>query len=154
NNCVVKGGLNIRDPMRDVLALLLLENLLLAFGAGGPAAGSCFCHIELSFLRPLSLRRCLLLVRDRALSRSFAGSRVGMSALSTHREAAPVTISPIRTDLDEPLDIDRSILSQVSFDATLAFNHLTDPVDLVFIQIHDLFHRLDFGSAQNLLRTR
>src|SRR5579863_8936759 len=99
---VVKGGLHVAQPMRNVLALLLFERLLLAFflRRGCRAARCCwFCHkfaLSSWLLAPSSrpkaksgkpiadLRFCrrFLLLRDRSLARAFPRASIGMRSLS------------------------------------------------------------------------
>ncbi len=44
NDRVVERGLDMSDPMRDILPLFFLEDLLLAFCSGARAGCCCLCH--------------------------------------------------------------------------------------------------------------
>src|SRR5271157_2819897 len=146
DNGVVEGRLNVHQPVRNVLALLLLELLGLAFlvRSGG---SRCFGH-------ELCLPRCFLLVRYRALTRTLAGAGVGVGALPADGQAAAMTIPTIRTDLDEPLDVHRDVFAQIAFDVAALLDDLTDAVDLVFIEVAHLLGGLHIGRAENALRAR
>src|SRR5271157_2592510 len=146
DNGVVEGRLNVHQPVRNVLALLLLELLGLAFlvRSGG---SRCFGH-------ELCLPRCFLLVRYRALTRTLAGAGVGVGALPTDGQAAAMTIPTIRTDLDEPLDVHRDVFAQIAFDVAALLDDLTDAVDLIFIEVAHLLGGLHIGRAENALRAR
>src|SRR5947209_18336588 len=96
----------MHEPMGNVLALLLLKLLGLAFFLrrcrAACCACCCFCHNQLSNLRSqgsgarsqehlltpetrhlvLCLRRRLLLLGDRAFTRAFTGTRVGVRTLA------------------------------------------------------------------------
>src|SRR5205823_1918426 len=63
DNGVVEGGLDVSNPMRDVLALLLLKNLLFAFGAGSCRAACWFCHSSF----PLDCWRTIVHARRSAM---------------------------------------------------------------------------------------
>src|SRR6185369_12436353 len=93
---VVERSLNVHDAVRHILLFPLLEGLaatlagLLFCRAACGCACCCFRHDSF-----LGLRRGFLLVRDRALTRAFAGARVGVRALSADRQAAAVTIAAV-----------------------------------------------------------
>src|SRR5690242_1290644 len=107
--------------MRHVLLLLLLERLLLAFFLRRCCSGSggCywFCHVVSSqfLVRSLCLSCGLLLVRDRALARTLAGTRVGVGALSADRQITAVTRATVRADLDETLDVHGDVFAKIAF---------------------------------------
>src|SRR5258708_17830815 len=157
--------------MRNVLALLLLEGFLLAFFLRcGRAARCCWfshklvssgqcpvvswsglCWPLITAHRTLLLcfRRRLLLLRDRALARAFAGARVRMSALSADRQVAAMAEAAIGADFDEPFDVHRNFLAQIALDQPLLLNHGTDAVDFFFAEVLDLLHRIHFGLVEN-----
>src|SRR5262245_39998059 len=78
-----------------------------------------------------------LLLRDRALARTFAGARIGAGPLSAHRERAAMTHAAVAADFHQPLDVHRDFLAQVALDAALLFDHAADLPDIVFGQILD-----------------
>src|SRR5258706_12632984 len=57
----------------------------------------------------------LLLVGDLSFHRSFASARIGLRALTAHRQTATMPISAIGTDFLKALDIQQNALSQISF---------------------------------------
>src|SRR5580704_4430878 len=131
---VVEGRLHVAQSMGNVLALLLLERLLLAFFLRcGRAARCCWlCHESvLGFLSSqfsetpvltenrelsteswfLGFRRRLLLGRHSPFARAFTSARVGMSALPADRQVPAVTKAAIGADFDEPFDVHRNFLA-------------------------------------------
>src|SRR5690348_14861558 len=96
-----------------------------------PSAILCFC-------------RRFLLLGYRALARSFTRTRVGVRTLSANRQVAAMTKPAIRADFNQPLDVHGDVLAQITFHVALGFNGLADAVDLIFVQVLDLLHRLDF----------
>src|SRR3954452_23709363 len=82
-----------------------------------------------AFAIRLRLTRRLLLIRHGAATRSLAGARVGVGALSPHRQAAAVPEPAIRAHLDVTLDIHRDFFAKVALDGALLFEDLTDAVD-------------------------
>src|SRR5579863_1828075 len=101
---------------------------------------------ERQFLR---LRRCLLLRRNRALARAFAGSGVGVRTLSTNRQIPAMAIPAVGTDFDEPLDVHRNFLAQIAFDQPFGLDYLTDAVHLVLAEVLDLLHWFDLGLIED-----
>jgi hypothetical protein len=69
--------------------------------------------------------------------------------LSADWQIPTMAVSTIGTDFDEPLDVHRNFLAQVSFDQTFGFDDLADAVDLVFAQVLNLLHRLDLRLVEN-----
>src|SRR5258708_16006452 len=104
------------------------------------------CGIGIS--EKLCLRRCFLLVRDRAFARAFAGARVGVCALSADRQIAAMTVATVGANFDQPLDVHGDVFAQITFHAAFAFNGLADAVDLFFVQVLDLFDGLDVGGGK------
>src|SRR5512143_1763046 len=102
----------------------------------------------------LCLGRCLLLVRDRSLARSLAGTRVGVGALSANRQTAAMTEAAVRTDFDQPLDVHRNVFAKVAFDVAFIFDDLTNAVDLFFTQVLDGLERVNVRRVQYLARAR
>ena len=58
-----------------------------------------------------------------------------MGALTANRQVATMAESPIRTDLDEALDVHRNILTQIAFNAAFSFDHLADAIYFIFAEI-------------------
>src|SRR5947207_5940025 len=102
----------------------------------------------------LSLGCGLLLVGDCALARSFAGTRIGMSALAPDRQVAAMAEPTIGTDFNQPLDMHGDIFAEVTFHIAFILNDLADAVDLIFIQVLNLLHLLDVGGGKDAARAR
>src|SRR5512146_3564783 len=170
---VVERGVDGHEPMRDVLTLFLLELLGLALFLGaGSGACLCFSHFaksnpksevsetfpHLRYLADVVIKLCLgarlLLVGDGALARSFAGTRVGVRALSANRQAAAMTEAAVRADFDQPLDVHRNVFAKIAFDAALVFNHLADAVNLFFTEVLAGLERVNVRGVQDLARAR
>src|SRR3954471_7904418 len=100
----------------------------------------------------LCLARDLLLVRNSALTRTFAGARIGVRALSTDRQAATVTKSTVRSDFDQPLDMHRDVFAEIAFDSAFALDDLADAIDFIFTEVLNLLGGLDGSGLQDLVR--
>src|SRR5206468_8153706 len=98
--------------------------------------------------------RRLLLIGGRSLTRTLAGTSVGMCSLSADLQVTAMTEAAIGADFDEPLNAHRDFLAQIAFDQTLAFNHLADSVHFIFTQVLDLLHRIHIGLIENARRAR
>src|ERR1700751_673082 len=139
--------------MRDMLAFLLLEGFLLSFfiRRGACAARCCWFSYRTS---SLCLCRRLLLLRDRSLTRPFAGTRIRMRALPANRQVPTMAESAIGADFDEPLDVHRNFLAQITFHQSLGLNDRADAVDLFFAEVRHLLHRVDLRLVENASRAR
>src|SRR6266550_6368061 len=73
----------------------------------------------------LPVRQLLLLAGDR-LGRTLARARVGVGALTTHRQSAAMTQAAIAAEIHQTLDIHAGLAPQVAFDHIVAVNHLAD----------------------------
>src|SRR5579864_5837398 len=144
-------------------------------GAAGPPAAAGFAISEFSVLGSqfsvvarftsttenwelrtgfLCFRSRLLLIRDRSLTRSLAGTRVGMRALSANRQVAAVTVSAVGADFDEPLDVHRNFFAQIAFHHAFGLDDLADAVDLVFAEVLNLLVPVHVRLLQNTGRAR
>lgn len=63
-----------------------------------------------------------------------------------------MTNSSVGADLDETPDVLSDLFSQISFNAPLILNHLSDAASLFFRQVLDLDCRFDLGCPENLAR--
>src|SRR5260370_12382484 len=104
-----------RAPRRRLLQLLVLPCFR--------ALSSQFSVLNKTVLgttenRELTTGLCLcrlLLLRDRAFARTFAGTSVGVRALPANRQVPAMTESAIRPDFDEPLDVHRNSFPHIAF---------------------------------------
>src|SRR5260370_16277554 len=94
-------------------------------------------------LLPLCFRRRLLLIRHCAAPRSLTGAGVGMSALASNRQAAPMPQAAVGAHLDVTLDVHRDFLAQVAFDGSPFFEDLADVVDFLFPHFPSLFSHIN-----------
>jgi len=53
-----------------------------------------------------------------------------MSALSLNREIMPMPISPIGTYIDQPLDVQRDLFTELPFDLVFGFDYPPDAAEL------------------------
>src|SRR5581483_454430 len=157
-------------PWVTCLRSFFLNVFFLPFFSGVPPAAAGFAITFLSSVigvrrqyyeatgeRPttvLVLFRSVLLLRDRALARSFTGARVGMGTLSTNRQIPAMAVSTIRSDFDEPLDIHRNVFTQIAFDRTFRFDDLSDAVYFIFAQILNFLRPLDVRLLKNARSAR
>ena len=63
-------------------------------------------------------------------------------------------IATIRANFNQPLDVHGDVFAQITFHAAFVLNGLADAVDLLFIEIMHLFHRLYVGGGKNPPGTR
>jgi hypothetical protein len=85
-----------------------------------------FCH----FLTPrLSL---LFLLAGNGLCRAFAGTRIGVGTLATHRQITAMPQSPQTTKVQIALDIHRRLAAKVTFNQEIRVDNVTQFCQLVF----------------------
>src|SRR5260370_20146414 len=104
-------------------------------------------------LLPLCFRRRLLLIRHCAAPRSLTGAGVGMRAVASNRQAAPMPQAAVGAHLDVTLDVHRDFLAQVAFHGSLFFEDLANGADFIFAQIAYLFVKINPRAKQQRLRT-
>src|SRR6266568_1396338 len=92
---------------------------------------------------PLRLRRRFSLLCYRSLTRSLAGTRVGMRTLAADGQVTTMTKAAIGTDFDEPLYAHRNFLAQIALHHPFTFNDLANAVYFVFAKVLDLLHRIN-----------
>src|SRR6516225_10278684 len=78
-----------------------------------------------------------LLLRNGALARALARTRVRLGPLAAHRQVAAVPQSAEAADFHQPLDVHGDLLAEIAFDAALLLDHLADAADVVLGQILD-----------------
>src|SRR5262245_10924908 len=112
------------------------------------------------FDRPLSLshacaRPSLLLApnADRLL-RSAPLASVGLRPLTPDRQVAAMPHAPIGADLDEPLDVQRDLATEVALDLVASVDELAEPVDLLLGEVTDPRVGVDVRLGQDLLGRR
>src|SRR5437868_3916867 len=101
----------------------------------------------------LCLRCRFLLVRYRALTRTFASAGVCVRALSPHRKVTTMTEAAVGADLDQPLDMHRGVLTKITLDVGLILDDLANAVDFVLVQVLNFLVRVDAGCGQDTRRT-
>src|SRR6266851_1370830 len=104
----------------------------------------------------------LFLAGDR-LGRSLARSRVGVGALTAHRQAAAMPQAPIAAEIHQPLDVDASLATKIALDDVVAVDHfadlqnflvaqLADPAVLGDLDLFDDLGRAPLADAMNVLK--
>src|SRR6266566_4177494 len=110
-SCVRDGGCGwlpcpFQKPSCDLSAAVM--------PAATPQNASSEWRIDHSLLpTPYSLFALLFLAGDR-LGRSFARARVGVGALTAHRQAAAMTQAPIAAEIHQPLDVDAGLATKIA----------------------------------------
>src|SRR5262245_59833105 len=74
---------------------------------------------------------CDLLLGHRRATRPLPGPRIGMGALASNRQPAPVAQPPVAPDIHQALDIELDLFSQIALDAALLIHNRADPIQLV-----------------------
>src|SRR6202790_5382706 len=74
---------------------------------------------------PLAIRPLFLLAGDR-LGRTLARARVGVGALTAHRQAAAMTQATIATEIHQPLDVHAGLATQIALDEIVAVYNLAN----------------------------
>src|SRR5258708_24428973 len=82
---------------------------------------------------PSGLLRHRLLAGDRP-GRSLAGARVGVRALTAHRQTLAMAQAAIAAEIHQPLDVHRHLPPEIAFDGEFAVDELADAQDLVLGQ--------------------
>src|SRR5690606_13262142 len=82
------------------------------------------------------LSRSLLLTGNR-LCRTLASPRVGVSALTTHRQTLAVAQTTVAAQIHQALDVHGDFTPQVALDDEIAVDRLADARDLVIGQLVD-----------------
>src|SRR4029434_723844 len=93
-----------------------------------------------------------LLLRDRALSRSFPRARIRARALTARREIAAVPQPSIAADFHQPLGIIRDFLAQIAFDAAHFLDDAADLSHIVLGEILDANVRTYARCAEDVAR--
>src|SRR3990167_6980275 len=101
---VVERCVHVCDAVRHVLANLLTNTLCCVIGRR-------LGHIDLKI--SLFLQCCC------ALARTLAGTGIGARALTTHRQTAAMTETPIATNVHQALDVHCGFAAQVTFNGEL-----------------------------------
>src|SRR3954454_11143442 len=98
---------------------------------------------------------CLLLApRADRLLRSAPLACVGLGARAANREVAAVTEPAIRADLDETLDVERDLATEIAFDGQPAVDDLAETTDLLLGEIADTRVRVHVRLLEDLLARR
>src|SRR3982751_2500230 len=74
---------------------------------------------------PSAIRRLLLLASNR-LGWTLARARIGMGALTTHRQSAAMTQAAVAAKIHQTLDVHAGLATQVAFHHVVAVDHFTD----------------------------
>src|ERR1700737_2944684 len=86
---------------------------------------------------PYSLFALLLLLAGDRFGRSLARARVGMGALTAHRQSAAMTQAAIAAEIHQTLDVHAGLATQVAFDQIVAVDHFTNLQYFLIAQLID-----------------
>src|ERR1700758_375928 len=89
------------------------------------------------FAIPYSLFANLLLLAGDRLGRPLARARVGVGALTAHRQATPMTQAAIAAKVHEAFDVDAGLAAEVALDDIVAVDHLADLKYFLVAQLAD-----------------
>src|SRR5215813_7533577 len=112
-----------------------------------PPAAAVFAMIQ------LFLPGCFLL-GDGRTSRTFAGTRVCMRALTAYRQAAAMTQATISANVHQPLDVHLHTFAEVTFDFALGFEDRANATQVIFRQVSDPRVEVDMSLVQDRCRSR
>src|SRR5687768_13888318 len=99
--------------------------------------------------------KLLLFLLDSAdLARTLAGASIGVRSLAAYGQTFAVPKPAISADVHEPLDIELHFFAQVSFDASLLLDYLTNARQLLFVQLPNLAIEVDIGLLEDTARSR
>src|SRR3569623_1168469 len=68
----------------------------------------------------------LLLLAGDGLGRTLARTRIGVGALTAHRQAATMAQAAIAAEVHQTLDVDTDFTTQVALDEIVAVDHYAD----------------------------
>src|SRR5439155_7321017 len=124
DNRVVEGRLDVRNPVRDVLALTPL---------GPSSAGGRLRHAGLLAVSSRCWFGSVLagpLLPGNGLAGTLAGTGVGPGALAVHRQPTTVAQSLVAADLDLALDVGGDLAAEVTLDLQVLVDVRADTSDL------------------------
>src|SRR4030088_2415291 len=84
---------------------------------------------------PYSLFAKLFLLAGDRLGRALARARVGMGALTAHRQSAAMTQAAIAAEVHQTLDVHAGLATQVAFDQIVAVDHFADLQHFLIAQL-------------------
>src|ERR1700733_3648003 len=88
------------------------------------------------------------------LAWAFAGSRVGVSALATNREATTMADAAIAPEVHQALDRLLEVAAEIAFYLIVGVDHLADVDLLVSRQVVGLGRRIYLGGGEDFNRAR
>src|SRR5437016_9176848 len=93
----------------------------------------------------------LLLAGDR-LGRSLARARVGMGALTAHRQTAAMTQAAIAAEVHQTLDVDADLTAKIALDQIVAVDHFADLQHFLVAELADATVGRDLDLLDDLGR--
>ena len=69
----------------------------------------------------------LFLFPGNGLRRAFARARIGVGPLTTNRQPAPVTQTPVTAQIHQPFDVHGRGAAQIAFYQMVLINSFTNP---------------------------
>src|SRR5579872_2079456 len=89
------------------------------------------------FATAYSLFALLFLLSGNRFGRPLARARIGVRALTTHRQPAAVTQATIATEVHQALDVDAYLATKIALDHVVAIDHFADLQHFLVGQLTD-----------------
>src|SRR4030088_1866915 len=86
---------------------------------------------------PYSLFAKLFLLAGDRLGRALARARVGMGALTAHRQSATMTQAAVAAEIHQTLDVHAGLATQIAFDHVVAVDHFTNLQNFLIAQLRN-----------------
>src|SRR3981081_2733983 len=80
--------------------------------------------------------KLLLLAGDR-LGRALARARIGMGALTAHRQSAAMAQAAVAAEIHQTLDVHAGLATQIAFDHVVAVDHFTNLQNFLIAQLRN-----------------
>src|SRR6478735_8120095 len=98
---------------------------------------------------PFATRQLFLLAGDR-LGRALARARIGVGALTTHRQAAAMTKAAIAAEVHQTLDVDADFTTKITFDEIVAVDDFADLQHFLVAELADATVNRDLDLLDDL----
>src|SRR5689334_563869 len=81
--------------------------------------------------------RQLFLLSGNRLGRALARARIGVGALTAHRQAAAMTQAAIAAEVHQTLDVDAGLATKIALDQIVAVDHFADLQNFLIAELAD-----------------
>src|SRR5881394_1956352 len=89
------------------------------------------------FATPYSLFAHLLFLAGDRLGRALARARIGVGALTAHRQAAAMTQAAIAAEVHQTLDVDADFSTKIALDQIVAVDHFANLQNFLVAELAD-----------------